>query len=151
MVAIVDEECQCHCVLLNDDIDSIVRSKLSMRWRYAEAQTTVMLCDGFAVLDHDSKLGGNRQRLDWRERRPSATSRASACRALHHRPLGQYGWCCIGSTPGSTIARSAATARSMSRSFCRGPCRAPLAASRRPNGASCALPSRACGWQRASD
>jgi hypothetical protein len=35
-----------------------------MRWRYAEAQATVLLCDGFAVLDCertdvDSKLGDN--------------------------------------------------------------------------------------------
>jgi len=35
-----------------------------MRWRYAEAQAIVLLCDGFAVLDRewpnvDSKLGGN--------------------------------------------------------------------------------------------
>ncbi len=35
-----------------------------------------------------SKQGGKRPRLDRRE-----TSRASACRALHQRPLGQYGWC----------------------------------------------------------
>ena len=57
-------------VLLNNDVDSIVRrarSKLSMRWRYVEAQATVLLCDdGFAVLDRerpdvDSKLGGTRQ------------------------------------------------------------------------------------------
>ena len=47
-----------------------------MRWRYAEAQATVLLYDdGFAVLDRersdvDSKLGGKRQRLDRRERRP---------------------------------------------------------------------------------
>jgi hypothetical protein len=43
-----------------------VRSKLSVRWRYAEAQATVLLFDGFAVLDRerddvDSKLGGKRQ------------------------------------------------------------------------------------------
>ncbi len=59
----------------------------------------MLLNDGFTVLDAsgpdvDSKLGGKRQRLVRRERRPrSATSRASACRALHQRPLGQYGWC----------------------------------------------------------
>jgi hypothetical protein len=44
------------CVLLNDDVDPIVRrarSKLSMRWRYAEAQATVLLNDGFAVLDRE--------------------------------------------------------------------------------------------------
>ena len=40
------------------------RPKLLMRWRYAEAQATVLLCDGFAVLDCertdvDSKLGDN--------------------------------------------------------------------------------------------
>ncbi len=66
------------CVLLNDDVDAIVRrarSKQSMRWRYVEAQATVLLCDGFAVLngerpDVDSKLGDNRQRLVRRERRP---------------------------------------------------------------------------------
>jgi len=45
-----------------------VHSKLLMRWRYAEAQATVLLCDGFAVLDReqpdvDSKLGGNGS--DW--------------------------------------------------------------------------------------
>jgi hypothetical protein len=39
-----------------------------MRWRSAEAQATVLLYDGFAVLDRersnvDSKLGGKRQRL----------------------------------------------------------------------------------------
>ncbi len=61
LVAIVDEQ----CVLLNDDVVPIVRrarSKLLMRWRYAEAQATVLLNDGFAVLererpDVDSKLG----------------------------------------------------------------------------------------------
>jgi len=59
------------CVLLNNDVDPIVRrarSKLSMRWRYAEAQATVLLNDGFAVLDRerpdvDSKLGDNDS--DW--------------------------------------------------------------------------------------
>jgi hypothetical protein len=44
------------------------RSKLSMRWRYVEAQATVLLNDGFAVLDRerpdvDSKLGDNGS--DW--------------------------------------------------------------------------------------
>jgi hypothetical protein len=84
------------CVLLNDDVDPIVRrarSKLSMRWRYAEAQATVLLNDGFAVLererpDVDSKLGGNDS--DWFDvsgDRRRQTSRASACRALHRRPL----------------------------------------------------------------
>jgi hypothetical protein len=70
LVAIVDE-CQCKCILLNNDVDPIVRrawSKLSMRWRYAEAQATVLLNDGFAVLDRerpdvDSKLGDNGS--DW--------------------------------------------------------------------------------------
>jgi hypothetical protein len=49
--------------------------------------------DGFAVLDHerpgvDSKLGGNDS--DWFDvsgDRRRQTSRASACRALHRRPL----------------------------------------------------------------
>jgi hypothetical protein len=53
LVAIVDE-CQVQCVLLNNDVDAIVRRarpKLSMRWRYAEAQATVLLNDEFAVLD----------------------------------------------------------------------------------------------------
>jgi hypothetical protein len=104
------------CVLLNDDVDPIVRrawSKLSMRWRYAEAQATVLLYDGFAVLDRersdvDSKLGGNHS--DWIEVSgdASATSRASACRSLHQRPLGQYGWCLRSvRLPASTTARSA--------------------------------------------
>jgi hypothetical protein len=88
--------------MLNNDVDPIVRrarSKLSMRWRYAEAQATVLLYDRFAVPDRertdvDSKLGGKRHRLVRRERRPRRqTRRASACRSLHHRPLGQYGWC----------------------------------------------------------
>ncbi len=64
LVAIVDE-CQCRCVLLNNDVDPIVRrarSKLTMRWRHAEAQAIVLLNDGFAVLDRerpdvDSKAG----------------------------------------------------------------------------------------------
>jgi hypothetical protein len=67
LLFVVVDECQCRCVLLNNDVDPIVRrarSKPSMRWRYAEAQTTVMLCDRFAVLDRerldvDTKLGGN--------------------------------------------------------------------------------------------
>jgi hypothetical protein len=66
------------CVSLNDDVDPIVRrarSKLSMRWRYAEAQATVLLYDGFAVLDHERpdrrlQAGWQRQRLVRRERRP---------------------------------------------------------------------------------
>jgi hypothetical protein len=65
-----------------------------MRWRYAEAQATVLLFDGFAVLDRerpdvDTKLGGNGS--DWYDvsgDRRRQTSRASACRALHQRPLG---------------------------------------------------------------
>jgi hypothetical protein len=46
-----------------------VRLKLSMSWRYAEAQATVLLCDGFAVLgplerpDVVFKLGDNDR--DW--------------------------------------------------------------------------------------
>jgi hypothetical protein len=46
-----------------------VHSKLSMRWAQTpKRKTTVLLCDGFAVLDRewpdiDSKLGGKRQRL----------------------------------------------------------------------------------------
>ena len=57
----------------------------------ARLKTTVLLCDGFAVLDRewpdvDSKLGGKRQRLARdRERR----SRPLVARALHQRPLGQ--------------------------------------------------------------
>jgi hypothetical protein len=43
--------------LLNDDVDPLVRRarpKLSMRWRYAEAQAIVLLYDdGFAVLDRE--------------------------------------------------------------------------------------------------
>jgi hypothetical protein len=38
---------------MSDDVDSIVRrarSKLSMRWRYAEVQATVLL---YAVLDRE--------------------------------------------------------------------------------------------------
>ena len=49
LVAIVDESVQ--CVLLNDDVDLIVRrarSKQSMRWFYTKAQATVLLKDGFA-------------------------------------------------------------------------------------------------------
>jgi hypothetical protein len=42
LVAIVDE-CQVQCVLLNNDVDAIVRRarpKLLMRWRYVEAQAS---------------------------------------------------------------------------------------------------------------
>jgi hypothetical protein len=41
---------------MSDDVDSIVRrarSKLSMRWRHAEVQATVLLNDEFAVLDRE--------------------------------------------------------------------------------------------------
>jgi hypothetical protein len=72
LAAIVDRV-SVQCVLQERHRDPIVRrvhSKLSMRWRYAEAQATVpvLLCDGFAVLDRewpdvDSKLGGNGS--DW--------------------------------------------------------------------------------------
>jgi hypothetical protein len=112
-----------------------VQSKQSMRWRSAEAQATVLLNDGFAVLDCerpdvDSKLGDNDS--DWIDvngDRIRQTSRASACRALHQRPLGQIRLVfAISSTPGSTTARLAAsTARGASRSFCSGPRRPPLA------------------------
>jgi hypothetical protein len=58
------------CVLLDDDVDPIVRRSFEAvdAWRYAEAQATVLLCDGCAVLDReyldvDSKLGGNGS--DW--------------------------------------------------------------------------------------
>jgi hypothetical protein len=115
--------------------------------------------------DVDSKLGGKRQRLVRRERRlRRQTSSASACRALHQRPLGQYGWCLRSVRhPASTTTRSAAsTARGASRS---GPRRPPLARvtqaerrelrlaiSSRLRAAVCARPSNSvcCRWRVAS-
>ena len=92
--------------------------------------------------DVDSKLGGNRQRLDRRESaiafgnvKRFRLSRASPLTAGTIRLV-----LAIGST---TTARSAAsTARGASRSFCSGPRRPRWCASRRPSGASCASPSR---------
>jgi len=56
------------CVLLNDDVDPIVRRSFEAVDALPKRKTTVLLCDGFAVLDRewsdvDSKLGGKRQRL----------------------------------------------------------------------------------------
>ncbi len=53
-----------------------------MRWRYVEAQTTVLLFDGFAVLDRerpnvDSKLGDNDS--DWID---VSGDRVGKCHAL---------------------------------------------------------------------
>jgi hypothetical protein len=51
-------------LLLSWSTSSSASSKLSMRWHYVEAHATVLLYDGFAVLDRecewsdvDSKLG----------------------------------------------------------------------------------------------
>ncbi len=122
-----------------------------MRWRYAEAQATVLLFDGFAVLDRerpdvDSKVGGNRQRLVRRERRPrSATSRASACRACvtNDRCDTMRLMFAIGSTPGfddGALGSFHGSRRVTQFLQCAAP--SPWRASRRPSGASCASPSR---------
>jgi hypothetical protein len=118
-----------------------------MRWRYAEAQVTVLLYDGFAVLDRERSPTSIRSWVangnDWFDvKRRNVTrfrlSRASPTTAGTIRLVFA-----IGSTPASTTARSAAsTARGASRSFCSGPRRPRWRASRRPSGASCVSPSR---------
>jgi hypothetical protein len=120
--------------LLNNDVDPIVRrarSKLSMRWRYAE----VLYDDGFAVLDRerpdvDSKLGDNGS--DWFDVSGDASANVTRFRLL--RSVRR---------PASTTARLAASpTRGASRSYCSGLRRPRWRASRRPSGASCALPPR---------
>jgi hypothetical protein len=116
-----------------------------MRWRYVEAQAIVLLNDGgFVVLDRersdvDSKLGGKRQRLVRRERRPRRQRHA----------LGQSDWCLRSVRhPASTTARSAAsTARGASRSFWQWAAPPPLARVKQAE-----RPRRLeCDWQRAGD
>jgi hypothetical protein len=109
------------CELLNDDVDAIVRrarSKLSMSWRYAEPQATVLLNDGFAVLDRerpdvDTKLGGNGS--DWYDVSGDASANVTRFRLSRASPAtaGTLRLVfAIDSTPGSTKARSvASTAR----------------------------------------
>jgi hypothetical protein len=110
LVAIVDE-CQVQCVLLNNDVDAIVRRarpKLLMRWRYVEAQASDragvrrrVRCAGPRAARRRLQAGRQRQRLVRRERRPPSAnvtrfrlSRASPTTALTIRLVFA-----IGSTP----------------------------------------------------
>jgi hypothetical protein len=89
VVVCVVDECQCNAY----SIVRRARLKLSMRWFYAEAQATVLLNDGFAVLDRErspmstSWAANGSDWFDVSGDRVRQTSRASACRALHQRPL----------------------------------------------------------------
>jgi hypothetical protein len=95
-----------------------------MRWRYAKAQATVLLCDGFAVLDRerlyvDYKLAANG--IDWVDVSDDASANVTRFRLSRASPptAGTLRLVfAIGSTPGSTTTRSAAsTARGASRSL----------------------------------
>jgi hypothetical protein len=138
------------CVLLNDDVDPIVRrarSKLSMRWRYAEAQATVLLNDGFAVLDCErpdveSKLGGNGS--DWFDVSGDRVGNVTRFRLSRASPptAGTIRLeFAIDSTPGfddSALGSFHGSWRVTQ--FLQWAAPTPL---RRPSGASCASPSRA--------
>jgi hypothetical protein len=108
--------------------------KLSMRWFYAEAQATVLLNDGFAVLDRERSpmsTSWAANGSDWFDVSGDASanvtrfrlSRASPTTAGTIRLVSA-----IGSTPDSSTARSAAsTARGASRSFWQWASLSPLA------------------------
>jgi hypothetical protein len=129
-----------------------------MRWRYAEAQATVLLNDGFAVLDRerpdvDSKLGDKRHRLVRRERRPRRQrhARPLVARFTNDRWDNTIGVCDRFDT---RLRRR--RARQLPRLAARhavsavGRAAPRWRASRRPSGASCALPSRvrlAASWR----
>jgi hypothetical protein len=155
------------------------RSKLSMRWRYVEAQATVLLNDdGFAVLDCerpdiDSKLGGNGS--DWFDVSGERVGKRHAlplvARFTTDRWDNTVGVCDQFDTQlrrrraqqlprlaarhaVSAVGRAApAGARHAGRTAsCASPSRARLAASRRLRAAVCARSSNSacCHWRAAS-